>query len=868
MIEKCRLCPLYKPGLDRIVPPEGPIDADLMFIGEAPGKEEDREGRPFVGKSGKEHDNYCRRVKIYRNRTRISNRLKCRPPDNADPTPEMLSACHDRLLEEIRETSPKIIGAIGRYAAQFFLGPVAMELVHGIPFEVSTIPTGEIIPRTIVIPMYHPSYGLHDTTQMTFISQDYEMVSYAYFNKIKPRTLGRYSTKERIYSQLTDRDSEALIRLLRGKTLISIDTESTDAGPWSLQISIEYGSAYLIRSDQAFLLSLIRDFVLRPEVITLLHNAPYDLPVLNAMRIDPLTFIDTMQISYILQDEPKGLKPLAFRILNMEMKSYTETVGEAQESKSLMYLLQASDLEWPDPEPFLERRPDGSLHEKHPQNIGKKIKRILGDYEKDPSLDLWTRWHRIKPNEGRKIVEDEIGPMPMANLSDIPFSKALNYACKDADATLGIFPYLMHKIKDRGLERALQIDMEMLPLVGDMRKNGMKINIPYMAELSEMFIERMDDIRISIEQHYYESTKKRIYINPNSTQQTAQILFDMGLLRSRKSSTDVKALDKIRKKHPIVPAITSYRECSKLKGTYSEALPQKVDEAWRLHPNISASTTTTGRLSESDPNLQNIPIRTELGRKIKEAFIPEEGCYLLSSDYGQIEMRMACHMSGDPIMRRLFLEGRDIHAETAAWIFKLPLDKVDPMKHRHPIKRTGFGILYAIGPSGLQDQLLSEGLEYSQGECEFFISSWFERYHYVKEYMSMVISEARRFGYVRDLVGRYRLIPEVSSALPYIQSAGERQAQNAPIQGGAQEVIKIAMANLRPIYKEFQSQGYICRPLNQVHDDLIDEVSEEIIEEFGAIKKAIMVSAIDLSIPITVDIKYGKSWAKMEKLQV
>jgi DNA polymerase-1 len=552
------------------------------------------------------------------------------------------------------------------------------------------------------------------------------------------------------------------------------------------------------------------------------------------------------------------------------MKEYSEVVGVAQEAKSLNYLLAASERSYPDPEPILTFKPrTGAPHIKKPQNIAKKIHRILNDYSKDPTLDLWARWHRIKTNEGRETVENVLGPMPRANLSDIPFSEALEYACKDADATIGIYPYLKHKLESRGLTDALEIDLNMIPVFVDIRRYGMKIDITHMKALSDQFDTLMDKTRSEIETIYQEHTGEYLYINPGSPPQVQHLLYSLDITPTRKINTDSKTLDKLRKKHPVIDLITRYREYSKLRGTYSEALPLKADPHSRIRSDFSVTRTTTSRPASSNPNLQNIPVRTDLGRAIKSGFIAESGCLLLSADYSQIEMRVVAHESQDAKMLQIFTEGVDIHSQTASWIFDIPIESVDDKKQRYPMKRVGFGILYAIGPEGLYDQLIKENLSYTVQECEDLIRSWFDLYTGVRDYMDQLKSDAIIKGYVRDLFGRYRLIPEARSAHKWIKSKGLRQAQNAPIQGGAQEIIKIAMGKLKPVYEEFSEGGrYICRPVNHVHDDLVFEVSEEIVNDFAIVQKQIMESAVELSIPTPVDQKTGQRWGDMEKLKL
>jgi DNA polymerase-1 len=328
-------------------------------------------------------------------------------------------------------------------------------------------------------------------------------------------------------------------------------------------------------------------------------------------------------------------------------------------------------------------------------------------------------------------------------------------------------------------------------------------------------------------------------------------------------------LDKIRKKHPIVNLFTQYRELKKLRGTYSEKLPMHADQNGYIYTSINNTKTATGRLSSSEPNLQNIPMRTETGRKIKKAFIAPEGCVILSSDYSQIEMRLTAHDSQDPIMTAIFNNGEDIHTKTAAWIFGVKEQDVDPMEQRHPCKRTGFGIIYDISDEGLSDQLLADGVVKSSKDCGYLKKEWFKIYKGVKRHMEISKYKARTHGRVYDFCGRYRLLPGAKSNLSWIRNEAFRQAVNVPAQSGAGQIIKEAMRQLLEFYTNINTRrnSIIVQPVMQIHDDLLHYVRQDSLHYVADIIKVIMENAIQLSIPVKVDQKYGHNWLEMEKIK-
>ena len=347
--------------------------------------------------------------------------------------------------------------------------------------------------------------------------------------------------------------------------------------------------------------------------------------------------------------------------------------------------------------------------------------------------------------------------------------------------------------------------------------------------------------------------------NLKSTKQLGAILFEkLGLPVIKKTktgySTDVSVLEQLRNEHPLVRTILEHRKLTKLHSTYLEGLRPLINTVTgRIHTHFQQLVTVTGRLSSTDPNLQNIPTRTELGKKIREIFVPGEGYdYLLSCDYSQVELRVLAHIAQDKLLLESFLHGQDVHARTAAEVFGVPLDEVTGTM-RTRAKAVNFGIVYGISDFGLAKQL-----DINRGEAGRYIENYLGRYTGVKKYMDDMVASAKKQGYVQTLFGRRRYLPDINSRNFNLRGFAERTAINTPIQGTAADIIKIAMVNVQ---KMLEQGGYKSRILLQVHDELLLEVTEAEREEVGALVKQTMESAVKLSGRLIADVNYGVNWA-------
>ena len=318
-------------------------------------------------------------------------------------------------------------------------------------------------------------------------------------------------------------------------------------------------------------------------------------------------------------------------------------------------------------------------------------------------------------------------------------------------------------------------------------------------------------------------------------------------------STNADVLEKLVGKHPIISDILDYRMLTKLKSTYADGLIKVISPDGRIHTNFKMTVTATGRLSSTEPNLQNIPVRRELGSEIRKMFVAAPGCVLVDADYSQIELRLLAHISGDETMRSAFLTGEDIHAVTASQVFGIPLDEVTPQMRSHA-KAVNFGIVYGISAFSL-----AQDIGVRPREAQAYIDAYLEKYHGVREYMEKVISQAKHDGYVSTLFGRRRPMPELKSPNRNMRAFGERVARNMPIQGTAADIMKLAMVNA---HRRMQAEGLQSRLILQVHDELIAECPEDEAERVKKLLEEEMSGAVSLSVPLTANAKTGHSWAE------
>ena len=453
-------------------------------------------------------------------------------------------------------------------------------------------------------------------------------------------------------------------------------------------------------------------------------------------------------------------------------------------------------------------------------------------------------------------IEELIGPKGkhQKNMRDLDPHDVYEYAAEDADVTLKLKNVLEPKLKEAGMERLFwDIEMPLVKVLADMELNGVCLDTDSLKETERIFKERM----AHYEQHAYELAGETF--NISSPKQVGDILFGkMQLLDKPKKTrtgqyvTSEEVLLQLRDKAPIVDDILNYRGLKKLLGTYVEALPQLINKrTGHIHTSFNQAVTATGRLSSSDPNLQNIPVRDDDGKEIRKCFVPEPGCLFFSADYSQIELRIMAHLSGDENMIEAFREGLDIHRATAAKIWKEPLDEVTDAQ-RKKAKQANFGIIYGISTYGL-----AQRMNISNSEARQLIDDYFATFPRVKAYMDEAIATCREKGYAETIYHRRRYLPDIASRNATVRGFAERNAINAPIQGSEADIIKVAMIH---IFKRFATEGLRSRMILQVHDELNFSVYPEEKEQVERIVIEEMQQAYPLSVPLTADAGWGNNW--------
>lgn len=452
-------------------------------------------------------------------------------------------------------------------------------------------------------------------------------------------------------------------------------------------------------------------------------------------------------------------------------------------------------------------------------------------------------------------IEDLIGKGKVLNMSSVPLENISQYAAEDADVTYHLKLVLEKELEQKSLDKlARELEMPLIPVLADMEFSGINLDKTALSELANSLRSDLCDLENQI------FGLAGVQFNVQSPRQLGEILFERLAIESNNKKTKTKqystsedVLAELADRHPIIPLILDYRTLRKLLNTYVEALPEMVNpNTGRLHTTFNQALAATGRLSSVNPNLQNIPIRTERGREIRKAFIPrDENHVIVSADYSQIELRIMAHMSGDENMMDAFVNAEDIHTATASKIYNVPLQEVT-REMRNSAKTANFGIIYGISAFGL-----SQRLKIPRKEAAQLIEGYFTTFPHVKKYMEISIQAGKSLGYVKTLFGRRRHLPDIVSANATVRSMAERNAINSPIQGTAADIIKLAMINIdRALRKSNMKSEMIL----QVHDELVFDVPVGELEELKNLVKSEMESAVQLTVPLLVEVGSGKNW--------
>lgn len=616
----------------------------------------------------------------------------------------------------------------------------------------------------------------------------------------------------------------------------------------------------------------------------------YDLfatePVVES-EVSSLADINTMPHSYYLADTAEKQIALCEQLLQEKSFAFdTETEGLDPLTAGLVGMSFAirEQEAWYVPVPAnreeatdIVLRLAPALQHPEIEKVGQNIKfdilalRKYGVWVKGPLFDTMLAHYLLNPELRHGMdylaetylkyktvpIEDLIGPKgkKQASMRTVPIEQIKEYAAEDADVTLRLKHYFAPLLKQEGLESLFfEMEMPLIYVLAEMEATGVKLDTNALKQSSEVLSQQLSTLEESI----YDLAGQSF--NINSTKQVGEILFDKLKLdeKAKKTktggySTSEEVLEKIRGKHPIVDKLLEYRGIKKLLSTYIDALPALIHpETGKIHTSFNQAVTATGRLSSTNPNLQNIPVRDELGREIRKAFIADDDdCIFFSADYSQIELRLMAHLSNDPHMIEAFCSGADIHAATAAKIYGIPVEEVTS-DMRRKAKTANFGIIYGISVFGL-----AERLSIPRAESKELIDGYFQTYPRIKEYMEESIRVAKEKGYVETLFKRKRFLPDINSHNAIVRGYAERNAINAPIQGSAADIIKLAMIR---IHQRFEAEHLKSRMILQVHDELNFNVRKE---EFDRVKDIVldcMEHVLQLRVPLIADCGEGKNW--------
>lgn len=860
-LSQCTACPLRSKARAP-VPGRGPTDSPIMFVGEAPGRHEDEQGKPFVGPAGRELAHYMQRHGWEMDDFYITNTVKCWPGEgDPDPTTEQIRECSNRWLwREIDILCPQVVVAMGASAIEVFLGRRRVEDVHGVPVPELDWLTGF---SSILLPTYHPAAGMYQTSIIAHLMRDFDVLR----ELMEGADPGNYQVEDAHPNTSYSMDW-GLMPPSSGE-IFAIDTETVGGELWCASVAFNPGSGHVLYRD------ILGDYQFLfddPSLRLICHNAAFDLDVLHRAGITIKGQIDdTMIMASLLQTEARGLKFLAGRLCGMQMQDYKDVVTPQQQQLAVAYLTRVvGQTDWPNPTPVEEAvwsKKDNALRIrlKKPQHILRKAKRILADTI-DGKADAWDRWRGI-PQMERMEVEEELGPMPEASVADVPESEAIYYAARDADATLRVYNVLHKRLVDKGMEKVYRdLDMPAVMVTSAMMRAGFPVDRNALFALRTEFQQQLHTTEI-------EAWSQAGYLfNPASSLQVADLLFNrLGLTPGRRTptgriSTDDDELVKYRKVAPVIAPILEYRHIQKMLTAFIAPLLARSEEDGRIHCDLRSTGTETGRMTASNPNLQQVPTRTEEGKRIRDCFMARPGFTLLSADLSQIELRVTADLSQDQALLDAFRAGRDIHSETAAAMFHIPLDQVHPEKHRFPAKGVSFGTIYGMSAEGLLYRLETEVPDggWTLSACRDMLQDYFKAHPGVKVYIQEQHAFARRYGYVIDMFGRRRDIPEVYAARKKTVVEGLRKAVNTPIQSTAAGIIKVHMREISAYIQAMDWQEVVI-PLLQIHDDLLFEVREDILPQAAGMVMSIMAEAVTLDVPVLAEAKVGAKWGSMEK---
>jgi DNA polymerase I-like protein with 3'-5' exonuclease and polymerase domains/uracil-DNA glycosylase len=793
------------------------------------------------------------------------------------------------LLDELAAVAPEVVITLGRRSMRFFLGDLDLDDTQALPWIVDLLDAG--LSDIVVFPIMNPAAGFKNAEAQNMITYGFQCLNAYFGDKLAPRRLFDDQFPDPRYLDITD---PAWVRAaFKGLKAASIDTEGHPHNPYSIQVCVQPGTAYMIRRKSTDALHAMLEVLAREKPRLTYHSALHERPMFRALAdaaaapwlikdLDRVPFDDTMIMAYLLQNEPQGLKPLSVRECGMRMQSYMEILAGPAEEVAREYLQSLWDIEHIEHEHRREQAFWAELAK------GRKIKVT----PKLPKSDLQKSVERcLKSKRPRGLWEDQVidrhvaaykilGDMPEATLDLVEPEVATHYGCRDADATERVKPHLWKKIQSMGLEKTYNLELATYPLIDRMHTIGMKPDLGHMAILSDAMGFYIDELREKLVGMTGIET-----FNANSGDQVEAYLDGLGLMghvgskrtASGRNSTNKKILEGLEKQHgadyPVISTILEYRSTYKLKNTFIDRIPDFVNRHpfdGRVHSTFRTTRVVTGRLAASDPNLLAQPKHGQFAKDFRRGWVAEEGHVLCSWDQSQVELRVLADLSQDPALLQAFRTGSDLHAALAVRIFGGTEDDHKKGKGRLAAKAINFGIPMGMQAQGLTVELRKNGVLVTQDDAQRWLDETMAAYPEVPRYQQWMIAEARREGFIRCMSGRIRYIGGIKSWDDYTRGEAERFAFSTPIQEGAQYIMKTAEKHVwEDVIQGFQMQGRYVEPVVQIHDDLVLEAEDdpEFLKELNvAMQWAMTETFHGLSVPLATSGDAGYNWQDMEEI--
>lgn len=783
---------------------------------------------------------------------------------------------YDITATDIARIQPDVIVATGPVATTWLLGEGArLEVVHGLPHYPGAFdPT--IAHRSagaIVVPIYHPSVGFASEDLRNAIAVDYGKVAKVIRGRLHPVIDAHPSPA---YVDVTGVELAAMLDMVDDRPL-SIDTEGTPGAPWSLQVCWEPGLSFVLRCDQPDFdtgIAALRLAADRSSTIVM-HNAMYDMLMCRVMGLElrDHPIYDTQYAAYLTRTEPQGLKALAWRWCGVHMESYEDTVGDAGAERQIDYLRAVVDHPWPAVEQRVIHANDGTWKLYRPQSLDKRAKRMIADVlsGKLQRRDIYSRWRDTVPDLLEQATA-ELGPMIEGSLDDLPLDEAITYSARDADVTLRLYHAMVDELSRLKLTHLMSEGMEVLPIFEEMQSTGMPASRSYFENLRARMNDETAVLQSQLSSRYYGGRP----FNPKSPKHVATLLRRRGLAGTKTTSTGAVSTSKdsieyLKYDDPAIKLVFEWRERQHVRDSYCAPILARLGRSGTdiapVRCRLKTTRVATRRLASTDPNLLAIPSRTAVGKLVRDGFICPPGYVLGAWDLSQIEMRYMAHVSRDPLLCERFINNADIHSETAATIFGVPLAEVDKTTQRTPAKTAGFGIIYGTSGAGLLTQLQKLGLTgWTEASCDDLIERWLDVYAGVRAYMEAVKTEVYRTGIVRDHWGMVRHLPGIWHDNRSIAMESGRAAVSHTVQGGAQGMIQRSMAWLRPQIRDLQRAGADVRWALQIHDELVLMFTPDLWPVLdGLVREGLTRhSGVELCVPVDADGHMSDNWGGLK----